>query len=328
MTQAPLRMPLTKIRFYTACCAAVLGLASAADANTQVPADGLADARTLLNSGSLAQAEGALHRYVAEHPTSADGFFLLGYVLFREEKAVDSLAAFTAGARTRTPKANEFKTIASDYVLLGDYADADKWFTRVVAEMPDDADSWYLLGRTKYNENAFDGAISSFERALALHPKHIEAENNLGLAWQGMNNPEKAKAAFQTAIDWQGNAPTDPQPFLNLGTVFAEQNALDQATSYLLKAVALSAKNPKIHEELGQVYEAAKDLPKAQAELEIAVGLAPSVSGLHFKLGQIYRHEGLRDRAQREFDLCEKLNSTHSSSVTPNPLVPLQTDRR
>jgi tetratricopeptide (TPR) repeat protein len=86
----------------------------------------------------------------------------------------------------------------------------------------------------------------------------------------------------------------------------------------------LSPGNPKVHEELGQVYEAQKNLPKAQDELEKAVALAPDVSALHFRLGQIYRHEGFRERAQQEFDLCEKLNSTHSSSSTPNPLTPNQ----
>ena len=122
-------------------------------------------------------------------------------MLLREQKAVESLAEFTAGARIRRPKADELKTVASDYVLLGDFADADKWFTEVTQEDPKDAGAWYLLGRTKYNENAFADAISSFERALALRPKYIEAENNLGLAWRELNNPEKAKAAFQTAID-------------------------------------------------------------------------------------------------------------------------------
>jgi tetratricopeptide (TPR) repeat protein len=87
----------------------------------------------------------------------------------------------------------------------------------------------------------------------------------------------------------------------------------------LTKAATLSPENPKVHEELGQVYESQKDLPKAQAELERAVALAPGTSGLHFKLGQIYRHEGMHDKAQREFDVCEKLNSTHSSANTPNP---------
>jgi hypothetical protein len=56
------------------------------------------------------------------------------------------------------------------------------------------------------------------------------------------------------------------------------------------------------------------------------VALAPSTSGLHFKLGQIYRRQGMSDRAQREFEMCEKLNSTHSSTNTPNPLMPVIPD--
>jgi Flp pilus assembly protein TadD len=219
----------------------------------------------------------------------------------------------------RRPKADELKTVASDYVLLRDYTDADKWFTQVIIETPDDADGWYLLGRTKYNENNFSGAVSSFERALALHPRYVEAENNLGLCWKELNQPEKAKSAFQTAIDWQGDAATDAQPFLNLGTLLTDESDFEKAILYLRRAAVLSTDNPRIHEELAQVLEAQKNLPQAQAELEKAVALAPNSSGLHFKLGQVYRREGLRDRAQREFDLCEKLNSTHSSTSTPNP---------
>lgn len=287
----------------------------------QQPADPLAGPRAMLSDGKFAQAETALHNYVKEHPDFAEAHFLLGYVLFREQKPVDSLAEFTAGANMKRPNADGLKTVASDYVLLRDYADADRWFTEVTGEEPNDADAWYLLGRTKYNENGFVDAIASFERALALRPKYIEAENNLGLSWCELNDLKKAKAAFQAAIDWQGDIPTDPQPFLNLGTLLADQSDIDKSIPYLLKAASLSPENPKIHEELGQVYEAQKNLPKAQAELEKAVALAPNTSGLHFKLGQIYRREGLRDRAQEEFNLCEKLNSTHSSSNTPNPFT-------
>jgi len=287
-------------------------------------ADPLAEARMLLAKGKLAAAETALHSYLKEQPTSADAHFLLGYVLFREQKAADSLAEFTVGARQRRPKADELETVASDYVLLHDYTDADKWFTAVTVESPTNAHAWYLLGRTKYNENNFADAVSSFERALALHPRDVEAENNLGLSLRELNESEKAKAAFQAAIDWQGDAPTDSQPFLNLGTILADENEFDKSIPYLAKAASLSPQNPKIHEELGEVYEAQKKLPQAQAELENAVALAPNTSGLHFKLGRIYRHEGLLDRAQKEFDLCEKLNRTHSSTNTPNPLVPFQ----
>jgi len=305
-------------------CAIGLAILGAAVGYGQQIGDPLAEPRALLAEGKLAGAEAVLHSYLNEHPTSADAHFLLGYVLFREQKAVDSLAEFTAGASTRRPRADELKAVASDYVLLGDFADADKWFTEVIVEKPDDADAWYLLGRTKYNENAFTAAVTSFERSLALRPKSVEAENNLGLAWQGLNSQDKAKGAFQTAIDWEGAAPADPQPFLNLGTTFAEESDFGHALPHLLKAAELSPDNPKVHEELGHVYEAQQNLPKAQAELERAVALSPKTSALHFKLGQIYRREGMADRAKQEFALCEKLNSTHSSSSTPNPLKPDQ----
>lgn len=286
----------------------------------QTPPDPVAEARQMVNSGKFAESETTLHNFLLAHPSDPDAHFLLGYALFREQKARESLAEFTAGARFRRPDAEELKIVASDYVLLEDFADADKWFSEVVAEVPNDADANYLLGRTKFNENDFPASISSFERALALHPKYVEAENNIGLAWRELNDFEKARTAFQNAIEWQGQTPADAQPFLNLGTLLADQNDLDSAISYLAKAVVLAPDNPSVHEELSHVYAAQQNLPKAQSELEQAIRLAPNVSSLHFKLGQIYRKEGLRDRAQQEFAICTKLSGPHSSDKTPNPI--------
>lgn len=293
-----------------------------ARAACQKVADPLAEARALLERGDLAKSEESLNRYVSEHTDSAEAHFLLGYVLFREQKAKESLAEFTVGAKYRRPKGGELKTVAGDYVLLGDYMDADKWFSQITAENPEDADAWYLLGRTKYNEGRFAEAIPSFERSLALRPKYVEAENNLGLSWRESNESEKAKLAFQAAIDWQGDAPSDAQPFLNLGTLLADESAFEKSVPFLAKAAALSPQNPKIHDELATVYEKQNNLAKAQSELEQAITLAPQSSSLHFKLGRVYRREGMRDLAQHEFDLCDKLNSTHSSVDTPNPFLP------
>lgn len=286
----------------------------------QTPQDPVAAARQMADAGKFPEAEVALRDLLVTNPSNPEARFLLGYVLFREQNARESLAEFTAGAKFRRPTAEEFKIIASDYVLLGDFVDADKWFSEAVAEAPNDANANYLLGRTKFNENDFPAAISSFERALALRPRYVEAENNIGLAWRELNDFQKATAAFQTAIDWQGITPVDAQPFLNLGTLFADQSDFDAAIPNLEKAATLSSDNPTIHEELSHVYAAKQNLPKAQSELERAIALAPNVSSLHFKLGQIYRKEGLKDRAQQEFAICEKLSGAHSSDKTPNPI--------
>ena len=285
----------------------------------QTSADPLQQARSLLDAGKAGESESILRNYLAENPSSADAHYLLGYALFREQKAKESLAEFTAGAKFRHPRADELKVVAADYVMLGDYSDADKWFSQVVSESPGDADAWYLLGRSKYNENEFAAAISDFEHALTLRPKYLEAENNIGLCWKELNDRDKARAAFQAAIDWQGDAPVDAQPFLNLGTLFADGNKFDEALPLLKKALSIAPKNPSVHEELGKLYSATNQLSQAQSEFEQAIVLAPDSSSLHYKLGQILRKQGQTERAQQEFAICERLNGAHSSSRTPNP---------
>ena len=285
----------------------------------QQQGDPLGTARSLAEAGKFPEAEAMVRDVLASQPASADGHFLLGYILFREHKPRESLAEFTEGARFRRPAADEFRIVASDYVLLRDYADAVKWFGELTVEKPEDPVGWYLLGRALYNEDRFEEAISDFQRALKLRSDYVEAENNLGLAWQGLRKLDRAKEAFQAAIDWQRDHPSDAQPYLNLGSLLVQQGQTADAVSRLETAAGLSPKNPKIHEELGKAYEILNDLPRAREQLEEAVRLAPDVSGLHFKLGRIYRRQGLRDQAQQQFDICEKLDSTHSSAETPNP---------
>jgi Flp pilus assembly protein TadD len=289
----------------------------------QTTKDPLSEARELLAADRFANAESALRSFLKNHLDSADAHFLLGYVLFREKKATESLTEFTAGAKFRRPVAEELETVASDYVLLEDFADADKWFTEVAAERPTDAHVLYLLGRTKYQEGLHEAALSNFDQALILHPRYVEAEDNRGLALRELNRLDQARDAFQNAIDWQGQKPVNAQPLLNLGSLLTFQGDTSKAVPLLEQAAALAPQNPAIHEQLGAAYVAKNDLPKAQSELLIAVKLAPETSALHYQLGVIYRKQKRMQLAQQEFDIVSRLNSTHSSHNTPNPYQPL-----
>lgn|SRR5580698_1924222 len=283
-------------------------------------ADPLQAIHRLLDAGQFVETEKALRSYLDQHLTSADADFLLGYTLFREGRPKDSLAAFTEGARFRRPGASDLKIIAADYVVLGDFADADKWLTLVTNETPEDAEAWYLLGRTKYNENRFEEAIQCFERTLTLRPGDVKAENNLGLSYQGINYLDEAKTAFENSIAWQKDSPAkDAQPYLNMGILLSDQNQLSQALPYLQRAAAIAPRNPKVLEQLGRVYDQLKMPDEAAHELEQAIALAPDVAALHFRLGQVYRHQGRQQQAQQQFDICARLNSSHSSAETPNP---------
>jgi Flp pilus assembly protein TadD len=298
-----------------------------------VPGEALAAARSLLNEGRLNEAEQQVRRLLEAPPPSPDAHFLLAYVLFRQIQARapqvgegaahaeptralarESLGHYAAGARYREPDAFDLKIAALDQALLGDYVAADGLLTRSVASNPKDADAWYYLGRTKYNENRFEDAVHAFARCLELEPRNVKAEDNLGLSYAGLGRDDEAAAAYEKAIAWQETVPQkNLGPFLDLGTLRMEQNRPQEAIPHLLQAVAISPRSARAHEQLGKAYLRLEQLLEAQAELEQAVQLAPENAPLHFVLGQVYRKRGQTEKARAEFDRASALNANRST---------------
>lgn len=293
--------------------------AAPADKNQPGGSDAvLSEAQSFLQRGLFAQADKAVRRYLEKNSSSANAHYLLGYALFKEIKPKDSLAEYTAAAKYRVPSAFDLKVVALDYVLLHDYMDADKWLTRSIEFDPKDYEAWYYLGRTKYNENRFQEAINAFDQCLKLSPENVKAEDNLGLSYAGLGQPDKAIAAYKKAIAWQEELVTkNPGPYLDMGTVFLEQNRAEEAIPYLRQAAQISPDDPKVHEQLGKALQRLNQLPQAQRELERAVELAPQNAALHFVLGQVYRKQGFMDRAKVEFDQSARLSGSQSSGETP-----------
>jgi tetratricopeptide (TPR) repeat protein len=308
----------------------------------------LAEAKSFLEKGLVRDAERAVRHHLEAHPDSAEGHFLLGYILFREiqieataesasesvktlevrpadprtrdEKAKESLAEFTAGAKYHVPNAFDLKIVALDYVLLGDYVDADKWLTRSLEWNPQDTDSWYNLGRARYNENKFADAISAFQQCLKLSPGNVKVEDNLGLALAGLGRNEEATAAFKQAMDWQSKMSfKNPGPYIDLGSLLLDESRPEDAVPYLIQAVEIAPRESRAHELLGKAYVRMDQLPKAQSELEKAAELSPQNANIHCMLAPVLRKEGLAEKAKAEFDRCAALSGSHSVPETPRP---------
>ena len=311
------------------------------------PDPALAPARSSLHEGKLSEAESATRDFLRAHADSADAHFLLGFILFREvqakwleagkedvealrynpgdssgpqvayreAKAKESLAEFTAGAKYHVPSAFDLKIVALDYILFKDNLDADHWLTRSLQADPRDPQAWYYLGRTKYSTGQFREAIEAFEQCLKLEPRNVEAENNVGLSFEGLQRPEEAIQAFENAIAWQAESPAkDPGPFIELAHLYLDENQPEKAVPYLSQSIAISPNVSKAHEELGKAYSLLHRLPEAQAELEKAVELSPQAPNLHCKLAAVYRQQGLGEKAKAEYDRCAALSGTHSTS--------------
>lgn len=290
-----------------------LQAAPVADAST------LTQVRTLMDAGRFHEAEGALRAYLAENDLSAEAHAMLGYALLRQDEPRESLKEYNRSAALATPTARMLESVGQDYVLLGDWNDADRWTLRAVQMDPKEADAWYSLGRIRYSEQRFSDALSCFERALVLSPRSVKAENNLGLTYEALNQTDAAVAAYRQAIAWQDGGPADgmsEQPMLNLAIVLLHRGELAAAEPLLKRAATLAPKDPHIHEQLGHLYLQRGDFASAQQELAQACQLDPGNSGLHFLLGQAYRHLGRQQEADAEFATSKRLAD---AAATPKP---------
>lgn len=273
----------------------------------------LTAAQGLIDAGQLHAAEGALRSYLVENDQSAEAHAMLAYTLLREDEPRESLKEYNRVTALERPTARILASVGQDYVLLGDWADADKWTLRAVQMEPANGEAWYSLGRIRYSEQRFGDALSCFQRVLVLSPRSVKAENNLGLAYEALNRTDAAVAAYRQAVAWQEAGPADQmseQPLLNLSIVLLHQGRLKEAAPLLEKAVSLAPKDSHIHEQLGHLYLQQNDFAAAQREFQQACQLDPTNSGLHFLLGQAYRHQGRQQEAQAEFAISARLAGT------------------
>jgi tetratricopeptide (TPR) repeat protein len=314
------------------------------------PETGLAAAKSLLQQGLITQSEKATRDFLHQHADSAEGHYLLGHILFdeireeyvgeeqkkgenfrysdavapplaaiRDAKARESLAELSAGARYQSPSASDLKIVGLNYLLLKDQPSAEQWLNASVMLNPHDAQAWFYLGRTKYSETQYAGAIEAFTHCLKLEPRNVTAEYNVGLSYEGLNQNDEAIQAYENAITWQAQSEAkSPDPFVALARLYLHQNEAEKAVPYLTQAVAAFPQLSLSHEELGKVYSVLHRLPEAQEQLEKAVQLSPKKASLRCLLGQVYQQQKMTAKAQAEFGRCTSIRNSQSESPVAN----------
>jgi tetratricopeptide (TPR) repeat protein len=270
----------------------------------------LANARRLMEAGHFKEAEATLRSYIATDARSGPARYMLAYSLLRQNEPKQSLEEYTRAAALQIPSAEDLKNVGQAYVLLDDYTDAGKWMSRAVEMDRNDPEIWYSLGRLRYSEQKYPEAAECFQRTLALASKSVKAENNLGLAYEGLNRPDDAVAAYRQAIVWMDADAAEKkseQPLLNLAIVLLHRQDAGEAQTLLTRAVEIAPEDPRIREQLGQLFMQQRNYAEAEKQLREATRLDPDKSNLHFLLGQAYKHLGRQQEAKTEFDAAARL---------------------
>jgi Tfp pilus assembly protein PilF len=68
------------------------------------------------------------------------------------------------------------------------------------AQVPKDARNAFRDGLKAWEKKNYQQAADSFEKATALYPQYDEAFNDLGMMYAHLDQPDKSRAAFETAV--------------------------------------------------------------------------------------------------------------------------------
>jgi len=174
----------------------------------------------------------------------------------------------------------------------------------LTVDAPGDADRWFTLGLAQSDVDS-DGAIESFQRAIAIDPRHALARYNLALVLYHADRLQPALDELKRALAVQST----PEIQYTLGIVYWHLGDLDRAADLLSHAVGARPTYADAHLALGTVYKQRGDLSRSASALRRTIDLRPDLAAPHIVLAQTLTLSGDAAAARRESAEADRLQA-------------------
>jgi len=148
------------------------------------------------------------------------------------------------------------------------------------SKSPDKVRAHFQLAFAYFDRGRFDLAVSEFEKAASYRPPTTDLLVDWGLAYDGLNQPDKALEKFRQAVALEPSAHT----YTQIGYIHAKRSEWKEATEAFETAQKLDPNFAITYMYKGQVYLATNQAASAVAEFQHALALdgnlAPARQGL------------------------------------------------
>jgi len=259
-------------------------------------------------SADWQEGEKWVRQFLSIRSGSPEGLYVLGYVLFRQEKHEAAATALTESLEKQPQNADAHKILGLAHFQMDRKLEAKKELLAAVRINPRLTEAHYFLGRVNYTLNRFGEAREAFERAIQLESRFMKAHDNLGLTLDALGEAQRAIEAFRKAIELNEQLKMNSKwPYLNLGEVLLKQDQYSESIPYFQKALAVDPNWAKAHSCFGKALLREGKSEEAKSRFLMAIRLDPASSDAHYQLGQLYRKQGDMEAAQRELKLFQQL---------------------
>jgi tetratricopeptide (TPR) repeat protein len=224
----------------------------------------------------------------------------------------------------------------------GQIAEAERLYASVLAIAPDNADALHSMGNLKlahgepgealrligaamatrtptprmlfdlglaFNAlNQYQKALDSFELAIQLQPDFFEAHGNRGAMLAALGRHDDAIESYRKALAIR---PDFADAHCNLGSALTQLQRYDEALASLDHALALRPDYPDALYNRGNALKPLQRFEEALASYDRVIALQPNHADAHNNRGQVLRELERYDEALASYDRALALRPQH-----------------
>ena len=168
------------------------------------------------------------------------------------------------------------------FYATGDIKNALDYVESLIKDYPNESLLFNICGACHSEIGSIEPAIENFKKAIALKIDYSEAQFNLGVAFQKLNQLDNASDYYLQAIHSQHAYPSAHN---NLGIIFLNKSRIDAAVKSFEWAIAYSPNYAEAYNNLGSALQELKQFKNAKKQFEKACSINPNYAQAFHNLG-------------------------------------------
>lgn len=282
--------------------------ARTADPTQTEPLRGLGNA--YFWQGEVEKAAAAYQTWAEMAPEDYEAPLLIGLAYANSARPDQAIPALEAASRLAEEKAicdpAPLLVLAGLYWQQNDYDRAIATYQKALAIDPANADVHYILGRTYLLQERLEEAIAALRQAVALRPDDVQSLEALGQSYLAEAAWAEALAVYQHLAELR---PQEASVYLAMGDAYSRLGRLEDAAAAYQRATELEA-SANAFTLLGLMKVQLGDIDGATASYRQALALDPNHAAAHQSLGNAYQMQGNPAEAAAEYRTAIALAET------------------
>ncbi|HEX3106044.1 MAG TPA: tetratricopeptide repeat protein [Terriglobales bacterium] len=248
---------------------------------------------------------------------SIDALRGLANVYVSQKQPDKAISAINSHITTSPNNSSFYDLLGSVMLTKKDYSGAETAFRKAVQLNKNNVDAYVKLGQSQLARGATNETLGTYAEATAANPKDPGLYVLTGIAYEHMHELDKAKAAYQTALQLK---PDNPQASNNLAYVLLETNgSVDQALQLAQTARRNMPESSNVADTLGWAFYKKGVYESAIGMFQEAIKLAAKNKETdnptyHYHLGLAYARTERPGLARQHLEHVLKIDPKYSGA--------------